>query len=250
MINSMSPHTGNLQGNNNNNNNIYNYSTHMNGQYNFSPGVVPQRSQTSATGNGSPCAAQADLFELANDPDMCADDQNSFCPDVDQITGLQLTFPVEPNVHVLPDHVLPDHVIPDHYSRISYSHSPTYSTPSVGRRGSPDDQLTALGNFSPSALLTPLSIDQSPLMDVQFGSQMSPCSINSTSPTPSAIHEAMMNGGGNGGVNGGRGVLTQTPAPPPTNLSVDQSDNESVSNLQVRVSVLQQRVIISYLCVL
>ena len=222
----------------------------MNGQYNFSPGVVPQRSQTSATGNGSPCAAQADLFELANDPDMCADDQNSFCPDVDQITGLQLTFPVEPNVHVLPDHVLPDHVIPDHYSRISYSHSPTYSTPSVGRRGSPDDQLTALGNFSPSALLTPLSIDQSPLMDVQFGSQMSPCSINSTSPTPSAIHEAMMNGGGNGGVNGGRGVLTQTPAPPPTNLSVDQSDNESVSNLQVRVSVLQQRVIISYLCVL
>lgn len=128
-----------------------------------------------------------------------------------------------------------------------YSTSPTYSqTGQQGqqRRNSPgNDGLSGLGNFSPSALLTPLSIDQSPLMDVQFGSsQMSPCSINSSSsPTPGK-HTA------NDGVSGlhGRGGLhsshTPAPQPPHSSMSVDQSDNESVSNLQVRVSVLQQRV--------
>jgi hypothetical protein len=106
-----------------------------------------------------------------------------------------------------------------------------------------------LVNFSPSALLTPLSIDQSPLMDVQFGSsQMSPCSINSSSsPVPHCESS--------GGLLN-RSLHAHTPAPQhqqqqQTNnnnnsaMSVDQSDNESVSNLQVRVSVLQQRVRIS-----
>jgi hypothetical protein len=84
-------------------------------------------------------------------------------------------------------------------------------------------------------------------MDVQFGSsQMSPCSINSSSsPVPHCESS--------GGLLN-RSLHAHTPAPQhqqqqQTNnnnnnsvMSVDQSDNESVSNLQVRVSVLQQRV--------
>lgn len=199
-------------------------------------------------GGPSPCGGtQADLFELANDPDMCADDQNSFCPDVDQITGLQLTgFPVEPSVH-LPEQQQHLQQQPDRLQQYQQQHSrvfstsPSYSQTGQQRRSSPnDDGMGGLGNFSPSALLTPLSIDQSPLMDVQFGSsQMSPCSINSSSsPTPGP-HESNLHN---------RSLHSRTPAPQPphSSMSVDQSDNESVSNLQVRVSVLQQRVKLYY----
>jgi hypothetical protein len=130
---------------------------------------------------------------------------------------------------------------PGGYSTVSQTHR---------RGGSPteSDGLSGLINFSPSALLTPLSIDQSPLMDVQFGSsQMSPCSINSSSsPVPHCESS--------GGLLN-RSLHAHTPAPQHQQqqqnnnnnnnnsvMSVDQSDNESVSNLQVRVSVLQQRV--------
>ena len=118
-----------------------------------------------------------------------------------------------------------------------------------GRRGpSPDDGLSALGNFSPSALLTPLSIDQSPLMDVShFGSQMSPCSVNSTSPTPAALPGGASAGAVLQVVGHAPATPLAAPAPPQTPSLVsaglsDKSDSDSVSNLQVRVSVLQQRV--------
>nr|CAG4634641.1 EOG090X020Y [Alona affinis] len=217
-----------------------------NGGYNFSQNSVGLAAQTPNNGNNgsgpSPCGGtQADLFELANDPDMCADDQNSFCPDVDQITGLQLTgFPVEPSVHISEQHLQQQQQQPDRlqYQQRVFNTSPSYSQTGgqQQRRNSPnDDGLGGLGNFSPSALLTPLSIDQSPLMDVQFGSsQMSPCSINSSSsPTPVPHESSSLHN---------RSMQSRTPAPQPhSSMSVDQSDNESVSNLQVRVSVLQQR---------
>jgi len=218
----------------------------MNSQYNFAPAVgIAAHTPTSSLGGGpSPCAAQADLFELASDPDMCADDQNSFCPDVDQITGLQLSFPVEPNVQVLPDHLHHSHDRMYDTGR-AYSNSPSYSSQGTQRRGaSPDDGLSGLGNFSPSALLTPLSIDQSPLtMDVsQFGSQMSPCSVNSTSPTPTSNgpQSDAMNNCHNNNLNH-RQLHSHTPAPSTSAQNGDKTDGESVSNLQVRVSVLQQR---------
>nr|CAG4649975.1 EOG090X020Y [Sida crystallina] len=226
----------------------------MNSQYNFAPTVgIAAHTPTSSLGGGpSPCAAQADIFELANDPDMCADDQNSFCPDVDQITGLQLSFPVEPNVQVLPEHLHHSHDRMYDTGR-AYSNSPSYSSQGTQRRGaSPDDALSVLGNFSPSALLTPLSIDQSsPIMDVsQFGSQMSPCSVNSSSPTPTSASnggpqpDSMTNHGhhssNNNMAHSLRSLHSHTPAPSVSGNG-DKSDTESVSNLQVRVSVLQQR---------
>nr|CAG4643044.1 EOG090X020Y [Ilyocryptus agilis] len=193
---------------------------------------VAAHTPNSGSSGPSPCGGtQADLFELASDPDMCADDQNSFCPDVDQITGLQLTFPVEGSMHMT-EHAQQQQ---QHQQDRMYQHSRVYSSsPSYSqtgqqqqqqqRRNSPsDDGLGALGNFSPSALLTPLSIDQSPLMDVQFGSsQMSPCSINSSSPTPGSHNN-------NAGLHSSH---TPAPQPPHSSMSVDQSDNESVSNLQ------------------
>jgi ovo-like protein len=256
-------------GGSNNLNSLYGNYTQNNGSYGFmgpNSGSVAAHTPNS-NGGPSPCGGtQADLFDIANDPDMCADDQNSFCPDVDQITGLQLTFPVESNVHIIADHHLQqqqDRLYGGHNNNNNNNnqqqqqqqqqHQRGFSTspggggyPQTGqqRRGSPnDDGLNGLGNFSPSALLTPLSIDQSPLMDVQFGSsQMSPCSINSsTSPTPGGEHHHSHHHGGRGGMGHSSSRHTPAPQPPHSSMSVDQSDNESVSNLQVRVSVLQQR---------
>ena len=262
-------------GGSNNLNSLYGNYGQNNGPYNFmggpNSGSVAAHTPNS-NGGPSPCGGtQADLFELANDPDMCADDQNSFCPDVDQITGLQLTFPVESNVHnLIPDHQQLQQQQQDRLyggnnsnnnnnnnqqqqQQRGFSTSPNGGYPQTQqqRRGSPnDDGLNGLGNFSPSALLTPLSIDQSPLMDVQFGSsQMSPCSINSsTSPTPNAEHHNHQHNHHHhnhrsGGLSSSSSS-SRTPAPPQaphSSMSLDQSDNESVSNLQVRVSVLQQR---------
>nr|CAG4646072.1 EOG090X020Y [Macrothrix elegans] len=245
------------------------YGNYGQNPYGFgSPNHGPSTAAHTPNSNGgpSPCGGgQADLFELANDPDMCADDQNSFCPDVDQITGLQLSFPNDQGVHIISDHSINQqsdrlyhqqqqthHQQHDQHTR-AYSTSPgSYSTVSQPhhRRGvgsgspSDSDALSGLGNFSPSALLTPLSIDQSPLMDVQFGSsQMSPCSINSSSPVPHCEQQTNL-------LN--RSMHARTPAPqqqvPPQSQQaqngsamVDQTDGENVSNLQVRVSVLQQR---------
>ena len=209
----------------------------------------------SSMGGPSPCGGtQADLFELANDPDMCADDQGSFCPDVDQITGLQLSFPVEQ--HVMQEQHMQQqqqHQQSPGYDNRVYNTSPVYTNVNQRRGGvSPNDSdgLSGLGNFSPTALLTPLSIDQSPLMDVQFGSsQMSPCSINSaSSPVPQHCDGQQQQTTANNlhaAVN--RSLHVRTPAPtvvpqPAPSISMDNSDCESVSNLQVRVSVLQQRV--------
>nr|SVE85983.1 EOG090X020Y [Daphnia similis] len=260
-LTNLNPFNGNLNLYGNYSQNAYNFTNSGHG------GPVTAAHTPNSGGGPSPCGGtQADLFELANDPDMCADDQNSFCPDVDQITGLQLSFPVESGVHVIPEHHL---ATPQQQDRLYHhqqqqqqqqhdqqQHSRVYATSPGGyssvsqshrRGGSPTDSdgLSGLVNFSPSALLTPLSIDQSPLMDVQFGSsQMSPCSINSSSsPVPHCESS--------GGLLN-RSLHAHTPAPQhhqqqqQTNnnnsvMSVDQSDNESVSNLQVRVSVLQQR---------
>nr|SVE73414.1 EOG090X020Y [Daphnia atkinsoni] len=251
-LTNLNPFNGNLNLYGNYSQNAYNFTNSGHG----GPGTA---AHTPNSGGGpSPCGGtQADLFELANDPDMCADDQNSFCPDVDQITGLQLSFPVESGVHVIPEHHLATPQQQErlyHHQQHDQQHSRVYATSPGGyssvsqthrRGGSPTDSdgLSGLVNFSPSALLTPLSIDQSPLMDVQFGSsQMSPCSINSSSsPVPHCESS--------GGLLN-RSIHSHTPAPQhhhqqQTNnnsvMSVDQSDNESVSNLQVRVSVLQQR---------
>nr|CAG4651626.1 EOG090X020Y [Triops cancriformis] len=161
----------------------------------------------------NPCASQPDLFELATDPDMCAEDGNSFCLDVDQITGLQLPFPMEPNVNVLPEHLAghdrlfdtrhyshtapatpPSHNLqPQHHQQQHHHHSEqephssshnmtAYLSVTTSRRcgpPSPDDGLAALN------LLTPLSVEHSPLMDLNFGAQTSPCSVTSASPAPS-----------------------------------------------------------------
>nr|SVE74043.1 EOG090X020Y [Daphnia barbata] len=264
-LTNLNPFNGNLNLYGNYSQNAYNFTNSGHG------GPVTAAHTPNSGGGPSPCGGtQADLFELANDPDMCADDQNSFCPDVDQITGLQLSFPVESGVHVMPEHHLPTQQQQQqqqqqdrlyHHQAHDQQHTRVYTTSPGGysnvsqshrRGGSPTDSdgLSGLVNFSPSALLTPLSIDQSPLMDVQFGSsQMSPCSINSSSsPVPHCESS--------GGLLN-RSLHAHTPAPQQHQqqqansnnnnnnnnsvISVDQSDNESVSNLQVRVSVLQQR---------
>ena len=251
-LTNLNPFNANLNLYGNYSQNAYNFASSGHG-----PVTAAHTPNSGGGGGPSPCGGtQADLFELANDPDMCADDQNSFCPDVDQITGLQLNFPVEQGVHILPEHHLAtqqqqqqDRLYHHQQQQQHEQHTTTrvYTTSPGGysnvsqphrRGGSPNDSdgLSGLGNFSPSALLTPLSIDQSPLMDVQFGSsQMSPCSINSSSsPVPHCESSGLRN------------LHARTPAPqqqqPNNSMSIDQSDNESVSNLQVRVSVLQQRV--------
>nr|SVE83524.1 EOG090X020Y [Daphnia pulex] len=265
-LTNLNPFNGNLNLYGNYSQNAYNFNNSGHG------GPVTAAHTPNSGGGPSPCGGtQADLFELANDPDMCADDQNSFCPDVDQITGLQLSFPVESGVHAMPEqHHIAASQQQQQQDRLYHhqqqqqqqqqhdqQHTRVYTTSPGGystvsqthrRGGSPteSDGLSGLINFSPSALLTPLSIDQSPLMDVQFGSsQMSPCSINSSSsPVPHCESS--------GGLLN-RSLHAHTPAPQHQQqqqnnnnnnnsvMSVDQSDNESVSNLQVRVSVLQQR---------
>nr|CAG4647703.1 EOG090X020Y [Moina brachiata]SVE92872.1 EOG090X020Y [Moina brachiata] len=277
-LTNLNPFNGNL--------NMYgNYS--QQGSYGFGSGHsvgTAAHTPNSMGGGPSPCGGtQADLFELANDPDMCADDQSSFCPDVDQITGLQLSFPsVDQSVHVMAEHHIHQQQqqqqqqqqhqqqqhhqhqqhqhqqSPGYHDNRVYSTSPVYTSVNQRRGGvSPNDSdgLSGLGNFSPTALLTPLSIDQSPLMDVQFGSsQMSPCSINSaSSPVPhhcdATPQHQQHTTAGNLHAAVSRSLHVRTPGPqqtlvvpqPAPSMSVDNSDCESVSNLQVRVSVLQQR---------
>nr|CAG4643758.1 EOG090X020Y [Lepidurus arcticus] len=178
-----------------------------------SVGVTPHTPSCGSLGvhTTSPCATQPDLFELASDPDMCAEDGNSFCLDVDQITGLQLPFPMEPNVNVLPEHLAGHDRLFDtrHYSNNApstpssqhqqqhhhqqHQHNTTsnhnmtaYLSVTTSRRcgpPSPDDGLAALN------LLTPLSVEHSPLMDLNFGAQPSPCSVTSASPAPSDANQ-------------------------------------------------------------